>query len=361
MNMWSQFLLGLRAYVPFLAVVALAVAALALANWFLLRQRSDLGAEARFPRQLLLMAMTSVGLVLLILLFPMSETTREQILSLIGLLLTAVIALSSTSFVSNIMAGLMLRVIKSFRPGDFIRIGDNFGRITERGLVHTEIQTQNRDLTTFPNLFLITNPVTVMRSSGTIVSTTLTLGYDLPRGRIETLLIKAAEASGLQDAFVQIEDLGDFSVSYRVAGFLPKVKHLLTVRSDLRKQVLDILHGSGIEIVSPTFMNQRRLADGVRVIPQADLGRPTEKPSPAEKVPEQLIFDKAEEAEKLERLRTECANMKERVETLNRVKKSADEETQRQLQSQIEWIEKHAQGLARQVKEAQNKADSTEN
>ena len=51
--------------------------------------------------------------------------------------------------------------------GDFISAGDQFGRVTERGLFHTEIQTETRDLTTVPNLFLVTHPVTTVRSSGT--------------------------------------------------------------------------------------------------------------------------------------------------------------------------------------------------
>jgi len=58
---------------------------------------------------------------------------------LLGNVLTGVIAFSSTTFVANMMAGLMLRSVKSFTPGDFIEAGDYFGKATERGLFHTEI------------------------------------------------------------------------------------------------------------------------------------------------------------------------------------------------------------------------------
>ena len=44
------------------------------------------------------------------------------------------------------------------------------GRVSELGLLRTEIQTERRNLTTFPNLYLVTNPVTVVRSSGTFIS-----------------------------------------------------------------------------------------------------------------------------------------------------------------------------------------------
>ena len=44
--------------------------------------------------------------------------------------------LSSTTFIGNIMAGLMLRVVRSFRPGDFVHVGDYFGRVSEQSLFH---------------------------------------------------------------------------------------------------------------------------------------------------------------------------------------------------------------------------------
>ena len=44
-----------------------------------------------------------------------------------------------------------------------------FGRVTERGLFHTEIQTEDRDLVTLPNLYLVTNPVKVVRTFLTVL------------------------------------------------------------------------------------------------------------------------------------------------------------------------------------------------
>ncbi len=73
------------------------------------------------------------------------------------------------------------------------------------------------------------------------------------------MLKKAALEVKLKDPFIQIKELGNFSISYRIAGFLSNIKLLLTAKSDLRKQIIDVLHANGIEIVSPTFMNQRQM------------------------------------------------------------------------------------------------------
>ena len=61
-------------------------------------------------------------------------------------------------------AGFMLRSIRNFHPGDFIVVDGHRGRVSELGLLRTEIQTERRTLTTFPNLYLVSNPVTVVRT-----------------------------------------------------------------------------------------------------------------------------------------------------------------------------------------------------
>ncbi len=96
--------------------------------------------------------------------------------------------LYSTTLASNAMAGLMLRIVRSFKPGDYIRVGDFLGRVTERGLFHTEIQNERSDLVTLPNLYVTSNAVTVIRPSGTFVSATLSLGYDIHHDEIEKTL-----------------------------------------------------------------------------------------------------------------------------------------------------------------------------
>ena len=110
-----------------------------------------------------MLLLVGLGLVLFLLTLPLEKKTHKELFQLLALLITAVITLSSTTFVSNAMAGFMLRGMQSFRLGDFLRVEKQFGRVTERGLFHTEIQTEERALTTLPNLFLVSHPFTVIR------------------------------------------------------------------------------------------------------------------------------------------------------------------------------------------------------
>ncbi len=324
---------GAIAALPMLAVIVLSVVVIwGVDRWFARRPRS-LGRPA------MMAGLTVVAVIAVALSAPIDGETRGQLFGLFGLAFTAVIALASTTFVSNAMAGLMLRSLRNFAPGDFIRVEGHFGRVTERGLFHTEIQTEDRDLTTIPNLLLATKPTSVVRASGTIIAARVSLGYDAPRDRIETALKNGAVAAGLEEPFVQVVDLGDYAVTYRVAGFLTKVKHLVSARSRLRAKAMDALHTAGIEIVSPTFMNQRRV-DGEPIAPPHAQSPARERP---EAEPERVMFDKADAAERL--AQAEKALDEVRVQQKDSASKDNLNElrvAEQRLQRQIEVLRERA-------------------
>ncbi len=314
------------------AFVALLVVALVLGavnRWLAKIEVSQ--QRGGFRRQIVLLLLTLVGGLVVVLFLPMEPETRSSLLTLIGLVISAAIALSATTFLGNAMAGVMIRAVRNFKTGDFIRVGEHFGRVTEKELFHTEIQTEDRDLTTLPNLYLVTNPVRVVRPSGTILSATVSLGYDVSRLKIESLLVKAGNEAGLKDPFVEVRELGDFSVTYRIAGLLAEVKALVSSRSRLRACVLDALHEGGIEIVSPTFMNQRQLAPGQAFIPRP----PSSLGELPESRPDEMIFDKADEAESLQELRDAWQQVNERVTELESALEAADDAERAQLEAEL--------------------------
>lgn len=314
MDQADKFIAIASDFLPLLLTLGVAVPGLALAHR-VMRRRWRGQADAQFRFQLIMLGLTLLAAFALIVSLPLGDTLRGQLLSLIGVLLSAAIALSSTTFIGNMMAGVMLKVVRNARPGDFISVADVSGRITEMALLHTEVQTEDRDLVTLPNLYLMTQPMKVVRSSGTIVSAEVSLGYDVSRVRVAELLQEAADRAGLVDAFVQIRSLGDFSVGYRVAGLLKEVGSLLSARSRLREAMLDSLHGAGIEIVSPNFMNTRAMMAGAQVLPPAVAAPGVDQAvavDPA--VAERVAFDKAEEAASIETMRAELDAVEARLD-----------------------------------------------
>lgn len=321
---------------PLLITLVLVIAAVSLINW-LFKRSIAVRAGQRFKQQVITLACVLAGLVVSILVVPVDASTRNQLLALLGLILTVIITLSSTTFVANMMASVMLRSVNSFRPGDFIRVGEQFGRVTERGLFHTEIQTEDRDLTTLPNLYLVTHPVSVLRSNGTVVSASVSLGYDNQANEVEPLLIEAAKKAQLEDPFVHILELGDYAITYRVAGFLEETKQLLTVRSQLRKNMIASLHSGGIEIVSPQFVNQRRLVTDSIVRPvDVRTDRIQDSRVAPGDVPEEQLFDKADRAEKIDALHAELEQLQQEITALKQQKGVADKSELTRLEREIE-------------------------
>lgn len=313
-------------WVPFLAAVAVVAVVLWGTDRLSRRRASQASGESQLAHQLRMLALTGAGLIVIVVMLPIEGDKRGQLVGLLGIALTAVITLSSTTFVSNAMAGLMLRAMGKFGPGDFISVAGEFGRVTERGLVHTEIQTEDRDLVTLPNFYLMSQTVKVVRRSGTIISAAVSIGYDEGHERVTGLLVEAAEKAGLEEPFAQVVELGDFSVSYRAAGFLGDVKTLISARSTLRASMIDALHGAGVEIVSPTFMNQRRLDPSAKVLAAAAPEAPaTTARRPGNGSPEALMFDKAELADRLGTLHAERETL---LADIAELEKSLDSETE---------------------------------
>lgn len=315
-------LLDLPPLVVTLGTAVLVTLVLFALNSILKSQSGD--SFAAFGKHLTMIVLTLVGVVIVVLTLEDTET-RKELLSLLGLLFSAVLAFSSTTFVANMMAGMQMKTVKPFGIGDFVEVGDHFGRITELGLFHIELQTEESNLCTLPNLFVVQNPATTIRSSGTILSATVSLGYDVSHVRIEELLRKSATECGLKDPFVHVEDLGDFSVTYRIAGRLDKVKHLLSARSKLRRAMLDALHQGDVEIVSPTFMNQRQITGDAPFIPEQTSKASVQRPAAAA---ESIVFDKADSAESIEELKSEKVELEALVEEEKKaVKDAVDKES----------------------------------
>ncbi len=354
MEIFTNLLNNISSLIPSGLAIAITIIVMIAVKIFL-RWRFSKTTGYKFRSQLIMIFLFSIGLLCIILTLPMSDSKTGQLLSFLGLLLSAAIALSATTFLGNILAGFMLRLVKNFKPGDFISVKDYFGKVSERGLFHIEIQTEERDLTTLPNIFLVTNPVKVIRSSGTLITATVSLGYDIPCNKIKEVLLKASEDSGLEEPFVHVKKLGDFSVLYQVAGILREVKSIISTRAKLRENMLDSLHKSKIEIVSPTFMNQRVLP-----LDQQFIAKSTqEKSKPKNKdIPESIIFDKADEAESLERLKERQIKINSEIDKLKDTLSDIDDEPSEQsIKKRIEQLKTSRDHLLDYITEREKEED----
>lgn len=310
----------------------------------------------QFRRQLIMLGLTVAGILTAIIFVPSDPELRKDLLSLFGIVLSASIALSSTTLIGNAMAGIMMRTTQSFRPGDYVHVGEHFGRISEMDLLHTEIQTEDRDLTTLPNLYMVTHPVRTLRKSGTILSVEVSLGYDVPRRQIETALKEAATRAGLENPFVQIRGLGDYSVVYAVAGLLADLTNIIQKRRQLRALTMDLLHEAGIEIASPSIHSVRDYSPKHAFVPKPGAQDDIEHEDAPAVGPDDLAFDKANQAENLQTLRDARQKLSADLAGIDAtLKTEEDAEKTATLEREKERIERRALWLGKQIERLESR------
>ncbi|MCR9246282.1 MAG: mechanosensitive ion channel family protein [bacterium] len=309
-------------------VTAVVVVALVLGTRLVL-QRVLTGLRREFQIYVTTLLMTFGGVLIVLIVFAREIGLGSDTVQVLGAVVVGVLGLSSTTILGNLLAGLQLRIVGAFKNGDFLRVGDYFGRVTERGMFHTEIQTEAADLETLPNLFLVSNPYRVVQKKKTIISATVSLGYDVPRATIEACLKRAAEAAELDKPFVLVVELGDFSVVYRVGGTYKEVTAVLTRRSNLRRRIMDELFAAGIEIASPNLMDTRAHTPERRIMPPAVPLVEDEEDAPMERA----AFDKADDVMTIEEIDKKLADVRQELSA------TKDEDECERLRRRIERLE----------------------
>ncbi|NWL80139.1 mechanosensitive ion channel protein MscS [Pseudomonas taiwanensis] len=182
----------------------------------------------------------------------------------LSVLIGLMISLGASSVVGQAAAGLILTYTRTLRPGEYVRIGDNEGTVTELGMFTTSIRTGLGEVLTIPNS-MITGSVTrnysrVVQGQGYVVDTTVTIGYDTAWRQVEAMLLEAARRTPgiLQKPLPQVFQtaLSDFYPEYRlVAQAVPSEPRpraeLLTM---LHANIQDVFNEYGVQIMSPHYL-----------------------------------------------------------------------------------------------------------
>jgi small-conductance mechanosensitive channel len=185
-------------------------------------------------------------------------------------------SLGSSSAIANLIAGVSLTYMRSFRVGDVIKVGEALGVVLERRLYITRIQTPKNHIITIPNSTILAGHVTnfsqvVREGNGLILHTSNTIGYDAPWETVHALLIEAARASKhiLPNPvpFVLQTALNDFYVTYQLNAYTDAPELMPQIYSELHQNIQNKFNEAGVEIMSPHYT---QLRDGNRTTIPAD-------------------------------------------------------------------------------------------
>lgn len=201
-----------------------------------------------------------------VMIWPLLPSSNSEVFQGVSVFIGVIVSLGSSSIVGNVMAGMVMTYMRPFRIGDFIRYGDTEGFVIEKTVLVTRIRTRKNDVITIPNANLLTsqtsNYTVAAHSFGIIVHDKVTIGYDMKWRNIEQLLLDAAaNTQGILKTpkpFVMVTALDDYYVEYEINAYTHEADKLPAVYNGLRRNILDIFHKAGVEIMSPHIYAHRQ-------------------------------------------------------------------------------------------------------
>ncbi|BAN52451.1 MULTISPECIES: mechanosensitive ion channel family protein [Pseudomonas] len=212
------------------------------------------------------MRLTSLGIWLfaLVMAYPYLPGSGTDAFKGLSVLLGLMISLGATSVIGQGAAGLILTYTRTLRVGEFVRVADYEGTVTEVGMFTTTIRTGLGEVLTLPNS-MITASVTknysrIVQGPGYVVDTVVTIGYDTPWRQVEAMLLEAARRTEgvLQEPQPQVFQtaLSDFYPEYRLVAQAipsePRPRALLL--SLLHANIQDVFNEFGVQIMSPHYL-----------------------------------------------------------------------------------------------------------
>jgi len=182
----------------------------------------------------------------------------------ISVLLGLMVSLGSAGLVNQVMSGLVVAYSRALKVGEYVRVGETEGTVSEVGVLSTKIVTPKREAVTVPNAVLVGSAITnysrLAGDQGAMVATTVTIGYDTPWRQVHAMLVLAAERTpGVRKEprpFVLQQALADFYPEYQLIVYLDHPESRYLVLSKLHAAIQDVFNEHGVQIMSPNFRAQ---------------------------------------------------------------------------------------------------------
>ncbi|WP_164974299.1 mechanosensitive ion channel family protein [Filimonas effusa] len=196
-----------------------------------------------------------------IVIFPYLPGSDSAVFKGVSVFVGVIFTFGSAGALGNVVSGVVLTYMRSFKIGDRVQIGDITGDVIEKSLLVTRLRTIKNEIISIPNSTVMSSH-TINYSSdavgkGLIIHATVTIGYDVPWQQVHKLLIRAAEETPLIEKtpppFVLQTGLDDFYIRYEINGYTKHPNNQAQIYSDLYKRVLDVFKEADIEVMSPQY------------------------------------------------------------------------------------------------------------
>lgn len=181
----------------------------------------------------------------------------------LSVLVELMISIGASNLVGQAASGLILMYARSFRVGEFVRIGDTDGTVTEFGLFSTRVRTGTGEEVMLPNSHVLSqsakNYSRTSSGAGFIVNTKVSIGYATPWRQVHAMLLEAAgRTEGIDtepEPQVFQTALSDFYIEYVMMCHAnpESPDQRAEMLSKLHANIQDVFNEHGVQIMSPHY------------------------------------------------------------------------------------------------------------
>jgi small-conductance mechanosensitive channel len=205
----------------------------------------------------------AIWLFALAMAYPYLPGAQTEAFKGISVVIGLMLSLGSSNVIGQAISGLIIIYSRTLHVGEYVRIGDVEGTVTETSTFAIRVRTGLGEELTLPNS-LIVNQVTknysrTVKNEGYIVDTVMTIGYDTPWRQVHAMMIEGAKRTeGILDTpapHVFQTALSDFYVEYRLVAqaIASAPRPRAQVMADLHAHLQDVFNENGVQIMSPHY------------------------------------------------------------------------------------------------------------
>lgn len=189
-----------------------------------------------------------------------------------------VLGLALQDTLGNAIAGLALQADQPYKVGDWIRVGDHEGRVTEISWRSTVLRTRESTLVALPNSSIADGPIVNFSEPAppTRIFVEVGVSYTTPPNLVKTVIAEAlaqvplAMASPAPD--VQLVDFGASAMTYRARCFVQDMERSSLAQDQMRTAIWYAFQRHGLEIPYPIQVEySRESMPGVDIPEQREL------------------------------------------------------------------------------------------
>ncbi len=194
--------------------------------------------------------------------YPYLPGSNTEAFKGLSVLIGIMVSIGGSGVVGQAASGLIMIYSHVLREGEYVKIDEIEGLVTNVGIFSTKVRTSNGEEVNVPNSLIgsskTINSSRLAAGHGLVVHTTVTIGYNTPWRQVHAMLLRAAEKTGglrsEPKPFISQTALSDFYVEYRLTAQVE--------RADLRRMTLTALHANiqdefnefGVQIMSPHYV-----------------------------------------------------------------------------------------------------------